>query len=122
MIALNLEKAEFIPLNQIFQENKFIGVTVAPTGEKFQIKIYREDTQDEPTPVNVDTYDVWVGMLPTYFDVPKMVLHAATRDDNNFKFYASNHVFFVKEDPGNDHWLEDLPSEVKMLLDREDAE
>ena len=121
MVTLNLEKAESIPLNQIFQENKFIGITVAPTGEKFQIKIYREDPQDEPTPVNVDTYDVWVGMLPTYFDIPKMILTAATRDDNNFRFYASDHVFFIKEDPGSDHWLEDLPSKVQMLLYRDET-
>jgi hypothetical protein len=119
-VALRLEKAKSLPISRIFQENKFIGGTIRPTGEKFSIKIYREDPKDYPTPVNVDTYNVWVGLLPTYFDVPKMILNAATRDDSNFAFYASDHVFFVKEDPGSDHWLEHLPPEVQMLLSRED--
>ena len=119
-VALNFEKAGSLPINQIFQENRFIGGIVAPTGEKFQIKIYREDPQDDPTPVNVDSYDVWVGILPTYFDVPKMILYASTSDDSNFQFYASDHVFFVKEDPGNDHWLEQLPLEVQVMLSRDD--
>ncbi len=121
-VALHLEKAKSLPINQIFQENRFIVGTVTPTDEKFRIKIYREDPKDNPTPVNVDTYNVWVGLPQTYFDVPKMILSAATSDNSNFEFYASDHVFFVKEEPGNDHWLEQLPLEVQMLLIREDEQ
>ncbi len=118
-VNLRLEQAQYLPISQIFHANKFIAGTVTPTSKRFSIKIFRNDPKDIPTPINVDTYTVWIG-LPTHFDIPKMIMSAATSDNGNFEIYATDHVFFVKEDPGNDHWLEQLPSEVQMLLSRQE--
>ena len=39
-----------------------------------------------------------------------------TDDDPNLWHYANDHIFLVKEEPGDDHWLRELPNEVYALF------
>ena len=41
-----------------------------------------------------------------------MIQSADTDFDENFRKYESDHVFIIKEDPDDDHWLAGLPREV----------
>jgi hypothetical protein len=100
-------------------DSDIIGGTAFATNSKVTIKIYRRDPKDEPAPINVDTYTVWMG-LPTYLNVQEMIIAGSTDNDDNFSHYANDHVFLVKEKPGDDHWLEELPREVYALLSSEE--
>jgi hypothetical protein len=73
-----------------------------------QIHIYRYDPKDAPTPYNLDTYSVWEN-LTTHRDYPRILQAASVDDDGNLQSFLSEHVFIVKEQRGNDHWLPALP-------------
>ena len=81
---------------------------------------YAENSRDpkDCKPINVDTYVVFRG-LPQNLNVPEMIVSASTSDDENFRRYQEDCVFVTKEIPGEDHWLNDLPSEVVLLLERQ---
>ena len=115
LVKLELEQFQPLPIHRVMVGGDLIGYTAMATSSKVTIKIYRRDPKDEPTPINVDTYTVWKG-LPPYLDVPKMIITGDTDANQNFWNYANDHVFLVKEEPGNDHWLEELPREVYAVL------
>ena len=119
LVKLEFEQFEPLPIHRVKVGNDLIGYTALATNSKVTVKIYRRDPKDEPTPINVDTYTVWKG-LPPYLDVPNMIIAGDTAANENFWHYANDHVFLVKEAPGDDHWLEELPSEVYALFSRED--
>jgi hypothetical protein len=81
-----------------------------------RISVYREDPDDAPTPINVDEYSVFEA-FPLHLDVPGTIEHATTDAYPNFFRYHDDHVFFVKECT-DQHWLAQLPREVRMLLER----
>ena len=84
----------------------------AATGE---VVIYRYDRKDEPTPINEDRYDVWLdlGSNTSY----RNIVQAASTDDNeNMRSYLDETVFLVKQEPGPEHWLPELPATVKVIL------
>jgi hypothetical protein len=119
LVKLNLEQFQPLPIGDIITDSDIIGGTAFATSSKVIIKIYRRDPKDEPTPINVDTYTVWMG-LPTYLNVPEMIIAGSTDNDDNFSHYANDHVFLVKEKPDDDHWLEELPREVYAVLSSKD--
>jgi hypothetical protein len=119
LVKLDLEQFQPLPISDLFTDSDMIGGTAFATSSTVTIKIYRRDPKDEPTPINVDTYTVWIG-LPSYLNRPQMIVSADTDDDANFSHYANDHVFLVKEKPGDDHWLKELPREVYALLSRDD--
>ena len=81
-----------------------------PTGQAI-ISIYRRDPKDEPTPINKDEYQVW-EFLPGRFHLPSLVIQASTEDNANLRGFLSEHVFLVKNRPGDDHWMDKLPPRV----------
>jgi hypothetical protein len=115
LVKLDLEQFQPLPISGIAMGSDLIGCTACATTSKVILKIYRRDPRDEPTPINVDTYTIWEG-LPTYLRIPEMIVASSTACDNNFLNYAEDHVFLVKEEPCDDHWLEELPKEVYALL------
>ena len=82
------------------------------TGE---VIIYRHDAKDEPTPINEDRYDVWLD-LPSNTSYQNMVVAASTEDNENMRSYLSETVFLVKQKPGPEHWLPELPGTVKVIF------
>jgi hypothetical protein len=118
LVKLALEQISILPLGDLVLESDVLASTAKVNGQKVTITIYRNDPEDDPTPVNVDTYSVWIG-LPSYLNVQQMIEAATTDNDDNFSHYANNRVFLIKENPGNDHWLEELPREVYGLLSDE---
>lgn len=41
---------------------------------------------------------------------------ASTSDNANMRGFLAEHVFLVKEKPGPDHWLPDLPVEIVTVV------
>jgi hypothetical protein len=80
-----------------------------------RVSIFRYDAADAPTPINLDDYDVWTD-LSAHPKLPEMITAASTSDNENFRAYCCEHVFFVKRPPGPDHWLPTLPSSVTVLM------
>jgi hypothetical protein len=119
LIKLEMEQYEPLPIHRITIGNDLVALTAVDSGLKVTIKIYRRDPKDDPTPINVDTYTVW-KVLPPYLDVPKMIVTGDTDDDINFSHYANDHVFLVKEEADDDHWLKELPREVYALFSNEE--
>jgi hypothetical protein len=78
------------------------------------ITVYRRDSKDS-MPINVDRYLVW-ERVPDHRDFLAMVNHASTSDDSNMRGFLEDHVFLVKEKPGPDHWLPDLPVEIFAVV------
>lgn len=115
LVKLSLEQFQPLPISELIADSDIIGGTAFATSSKVTIKIYRNDPKDEPTPINVDTYTVWMG-LPIYLNIPEMIIAGSTDNDDNFRHYANDHVFLVKEKPSDDHWLEELPREVYAVL------
>jgi len=80
------------------------------------ITVYRRDAKD-PMPINVDRYLVW-ERIPDHRDFLTMVNAASTSDNANMRGFLADHVFLVKEKPGLDHWLPDLPVEIVAVVAR----
>ncbi len=78
------------------------------------ITIYRRDPKD-PMPVNVDRYLVW-ECVPEHRDFLAMVNSASTSDNANMRGFLADHVFLLKEKPGPDHWLPDVPAEIVAVI------
>src|SRR5262245_43225049 len=93
---------------------------IAATAQQFssatgEITIYRRDERDHPTPVNVDRYLVWTD-LQSHQSFPELVQKASTENNDNLKRYLKDNVFLVKQFPGPDHWLGEIPSSVSVVL------
>ena len=79
--------------------------------------LYRYDTADMPTPINQDDYLVWTD-LSAHPRLKGMIEAASTSGNGNFGSYRREHVFFVKQKPGPDHWQPTIPSSMMMVLNR----
>ena len=104
-----------MPISHVASIPDFMAATAKKTIEKIEISVYRFDSEDNPTPINADTYAVWEG-LPPQLNVTEMIQASSTEANPNFKRYSTDYVFIVKEESGLDHWLPDLPTEVRFLL------
>lgn len=112
LIPLDLEKT---PLNKIGLDTHVEAAVIRQATERVKITIYRKDPKDAPTEINTDNYSVHEG-LPSNLDVNEMIETASTAPDPNFWRYVEDHIFIVKDNPGNDHWLETLPRNVAVLI------
>ena len=82
---------------------------------ELSISVYREDLKDAPWTVNTDQYRVW-ERLPDHRDLGFMVKSGSTSDNANMRGFLADHVFIVKDPPGDDHWLTELPVTVQALV------
>jgi len=79
-----------------------------------RLAIFRWDEKDLPTPYNKDEYVVWTN-LADHPRLAEMINAASTSDNENFRAFCREHVFLVKAQPGDDHWLSALPMSVSLL-------
>lgn len=104
------------PMASIAQTSSLIACTAQRVATGLPtVKIYRDDPQDAPTPINVDTYSV-IENITERSDFADIVKAASTKDDSNLRQYLSERVYFVKRKAGPDHWLAELPREVSILI------
>ena len=80
-----------------------------------RVSVFRHDAADAPLPINQDEYDVWTN-LSAHPRLSEMITAASTSDNENFRAFRREHVFFVKRQPGPDHWLPTFPSSIMLLL------
>lgn len=83
-----------------------------------EIVVYRDDLEDVPNRVNVDKYDVWVD-LRSHQSFQQMVNSATTTVNENMEQFLDDNVFLAKQEPGDDHHLPDLPTEIRSMLSKE---
>jgi hypothetical protein len=81
------------------------------------IAIYRRDPKDaaHAAPINVDRYLVW-ERVPDHRDLFAMVNSASTSDNANLRRFLADYVFLVKGRPGPDHWLPEVPIEIRAVI------
>ncbi len=86
------------------------------------IAIYRRDPKDaaHAAPINVDRYLVW-ECIPDHRDLFAMVNSASTSDNANLRGFLADYVFLVKEGPGPDHWLPEVPIEIRAVIAKRTA-
>jgi hypothetical protein len=105
------------PLQGVVRDASVIAgvISQSTTGAEPQIEIYRHDPNDEPTPINKDVYTVWEN-ITRHVDYETAVVKASTSNDANLQAYLAQNVFIVKDRPGQDHWLSNLPAEVSVFV------
>ena len=85
------------------------------TGDGF-INVFRHDLADGSTPINTDQYQVWMGnTLQQQEDFMKSVAACVTTADYNLTQHLNETVYLVKQEPDDDHHLEEVPLQVKLL-------
>ena len=118
LFRLDLEEVSKFPMGGVATRPGFLTAVASSTGEEVQMTIYREDPKDFPTPVNVDKYKIWESFPPQILTSRTEMIHTAdTNADINFDVYEKDHIFIVKEDAGEGHWLSELPSSVVALVE-----
>ena len=117
-VHLDLEKLQNTPIGNIVNNPGFLGAIEESKEDLVTIKIFREDPKDDPTPINVDLYSVWESFPPNIQILRgDMIQTADTNYDANFREYEESHIFLIKEDSGEDHWLKDPPPDVFALFE-----
>jgi hypothetical protein len=87
------------------------------TSEAYIIRRYREDPNDGPEGrYNVDTFKAWVGSFPSQLDVNRIVTAASTSCNANWRAYERSAVYVQQQPHGSDHWLSELPPNVRTLI------
>ena len=81
-----------------------------------EVGITRIDLQDAPNIYNTDKYEVWED-LPSHQSFQQIISAASTEDNENLRQCLGDNVFFVKQDPDDEHQLPDPPATVRFLLD-----
>lgn len=81
-----------------------------------RISIYRHDPNDSK-PVNVDHYRVHLNLAGSP-RLDEMITAASTSYNENMRSYLQQHVHLVTEDRGPDHWLPELPSSVRVVVEK----
>ena|SRR6266545_5832610 len=77
--------------------------------------VLRYDPADAPNSINLDDYVVWTD-LRAHPALKDMITAASTSDNENFKSFCSDYIFFVKQAPGPDHRLPSIPSSMSSIL------
>jgi hypothetical protein len=118
IINIGKEDLGILPFFSPSLKPKIVAAKAEKPGEVYKITIYRYDKQDEPTPYNVDQYEVW-EVIPPRYDVGQMISLASTDSNVNFENYLSNHVFLrkVKVENIENHWLSELPPDVELYFE-----
>jgi hypothetical protein len=94
-----------------------VAIAEAHSSGVFRIEIYRTDSKDAPTPINMDSYLVLEDPVGRW-DLLAIGNAASTEDNQNLRDYLRSYVFLVKEAPGVDHWLPALPDKVLSVVRR----
>jgi len=116
-VLITADAAHQMPLGQVATHNSFVAGMAKREGDtRVRVSVFRNDPADDPTPINVDEYLVF-ERFPSELDVWGMIQAATTDPGPNFQRYRDDHVFLVKEHPGDNHWLMVLPEEVRLLLE-----
>lgn len=106
---------EATPIARLAQQGSLAAaVAQRRSAYEVEVSIFRNDPKD-PSPINVDHYRVW-ERLPVHRDFHSMVNSASTSDNANMRGLLDDHVFMVKEPPGPDHWLSELPVSVRAIV------
>jgi hypothetical protein len=85
-----------------------------------ELRVYRDDPKDAPTPVNEDAYEVWQG-LPDSMDVEGLVVTCDTdATPSQIREHYSNYAMFVKKPHGPNHWQSALPDSVAVRFTKSD--
>lgn len=113
VVAIDVEAT---PMRGLARDASLIGAVAAQgsTGGG-RVSIYRYDPKD-PLPVNVDHYTVLTN-LGTHPQLDSFIIAASTSHNANLDTYLNEHVVFVKDRPGADHWLPALPATVAAVID-----
>ncbi len=114
---LNTNSLALFPFSPILMSDEYLGTVATRDSEKIKITLYRLDPKDEPTPVNVDSYTIWESIPPKH-DIREMIITGDTDYNQNFQDYLTNFIFLVKDSIGDGHWLQELPEEVAILLEK----
>src|SRR5438876_5790206 len=80
-----------------------------------QVTIVRFDEKDSPTPYNLDKYTVWTDVL-AHPSLQSIISGASTELNENFRRFAGETVFLIKQDPGPDHWLPRFPGSATAVV------
>jgi len=114
-VSIGVEKT---PVSRLATEARLVAAVAERRSDyEVTITIYREDAADAArgTPINVDRYMVW-ERIPNHLDFMKMVNTASTEDNANMRGFLEEYVFMVKEPPGPDHRLAEVPLRVGAVV------
>lgn len=104
------------PLRRVASEASILAArAIGSSSSPSEIEIFRFDPKDGPTPINVDRYTVFEDML-SHRSFNEIVTGGSTTFNENLKQYLAENVFIVKQDPGDDHWLPELPASVHTVF------
>jgi hypothetical protein len=116
-VSIEIDKT---PLLRLATGARLIAATAERRSDyEVTITVYREDLADAAmgTPINVDRYMVW-ERLPDHLNFQQMVNTASTEDSANMRGFLDDHVFMVKEPPDSGHWLAEVPSRVRAIVQK----
>jgi hypothetical protein len=82
-----------------------------------RIDIYRYDKQDQPTPVNKDSYIVMENIIDRP-DYHQLVIKSSTSDSPELRGFLKSNVGLVKTGYSDDHWFTELPSSVLCVIEK----
>lgn len=126
--ALNVGTTELVeidiqicPISGVVHEAAHLAVVahqIHPSAA--QVSVYRYDHKDAPQEWNVDHYSVELD-LAARADLPELINLSSTSYDDNLRQFALQHVFWIKEEAGDDHWLStsELPAVVRASIEIE---
>jgi len=106
------------PMQSLSEPPNVYAVAEPILGPEFRVSIYRPDARDAASgfPINTDHYLLWEG-FPTFLDLGQIVNKCSTSLDPNLLAHIDERVFLMKERPGEDHWLQDYPPRVLLLVE-----
>jgi hypothetical protein len=109
-------EVQAIPISRVVTEASVLAVVARNSSNSdARVSVYRKDIKDQPKSVNVDHYEVWLD-LANHPEIDEMIVGASTSLDANLRQYLDENVFLVREQRGDDHWLEKLPDSVEVVI------
>jgi len=104
------------PIGRVADVSSIIGSIIHEVGPaNARVSIFRHDPSDAPKDINRDDYRVWTDVR-SHQRLTDMINMASTSDNANFRTFCEEHVFFVKCQPGSDHWMTTVPSSIDLVL------
>jgi hypothetical protein len=113
-VVLDVRSTPISRVTEVSSVVASIAHQFGPANARFSV--FRHDPADEPTPINQDEYDVWTD-LSQHPRFSEMVAAASsTTKPEDVSAFCEENVFFVKREPGPDHWLPSVPGSVTALF------
>lgn len=104
------------PLSKVAQDSLVLAAVANKSSvADANVSIYRLDEKDHPMPVNMDKYKVCLNLLERP-EINEIVRAASTSLDSDLRRFVDENVFLILEEPGEEHWLPDLPDSVKAVI------